>query len=39
MMLSSMSLTGWIVLLVVSGVCGAIGESIAGYSHGGCLRV
>ncbi len=32
-----MSLTGWLILLVVSGVCGAIGESIAGYSHGGCL--
>ena len=32
-----MTLTGWLLLLLVSGVCGAIGESIAGYSHGGCL--
>ena len=25
------------VLLLVAGICGAIGQSIAGYSHGGCL--
>jgi uncharacterized membrane protein YeaQ/YmgE (transglycosylase-associated protein family) len=37
MLLSSMSLTGWLVLLVIAGICGSIGESIAGYSHGGCL--
>lgn len=32
-----MSLTDVIVLLIVAGVCGAIGRSISGYSHGGCL--
>jgi uncharacterized membrane protein YeaQ/YmgE (transglycosylase-associated protein family) len=37
MIITSMSLTGWIILLVIAGVCGSIGESIAGYSHGGCL--
>jgi len=26
-----------LVLLVVAGVCGAIGQSIVGYSHMGCL--
>jgi len=26
-----------IVLLIVAGLCGAIGRSIVGYSHGGCL--
>jgi len=26
-----------VILLVVAGICGAIGRSIAGYSHGGCL--
>jgi uncharacterized membrane protein YeaQ/YmgE (transglycosylase-associated protein family) len=32
-----MTLTGVIVLLVIAGVCGAIGSSLAGYTHGGCL--
>jgi uncharacterized membrane protein YeaQ/YmgE (transglycosylase-associated protein family) len=32
-----MTLGSLIVLLVISGVCGAIGRSIAGYSHSGCL--
>jgi uncharacterized membrane protein YeaQ/YmgE (transglycosylase-associated protein family) len=32
-----MSLTHFIVLLIVAGICGSIGEAIAGYSHGGCL--
>jgi len=26
-----------LVLLVVAGVCGGIGQAIAGYSRGGCL--
>ena len=26
-----------LVLLLVAGVAGAIGQAIAGYSHGGCL--
>ena len=32
-----MTLGALIVLLIVAGVCGAIGQSIAGYSRGGCL--
>jgi uncharacterized membrane protein YeaQ/YmgE (transglycosylase-associated protein family) len=32
-----MGLMGWLVLLVVAGVCGVIGQAIAGYSAGGCL--
>ena len=26
-----------LLLLVIAGVCGAIGQAIAGYSRGGCL--
>lgn len=26
-----------LLLLVVAGICGAIGQAIVGYSHGGCL--
>jgi uncharacterized membrane protein YeaQ/YmgE (transglycosylase-associated protein family) len=26
-----------LVLLLIAGVCGAIGQAIGGYSHGGCL--
>jgi len=26
-----------LVLLVIAGVCGAVGQAIGGYSHGGCL--
>ncbi len=32
-----MSLLGFLVLLLVAGICGAIAQAIAGYSHGGCL--
>jgi uncharacterized membrane protein YeaQ/YmgE (transglycosylase-associated protein family) len=32
-----MSLGALFILLLVAGVCGAIGRSIAGYSHGGCI--
>jgi uncharacterized membrane protein YeaQ/YmgE (transglycosylase-associated protein family) len=32
-----MSITSFILLLVVAGFCGAIGKSIAGYGNGGCL--
>ena len=32
-----MTLTSFLVLLLVAGVCGSIGRAIAGYSHGGCL--
>ena len=26
-----------LVLLLIAGVCGAIGQAIGGYTHGGCL--
>jgi uncharacterized membrane protein YeaQ/YmgE (transglycosylase-associated protein family) len=26
-----------LLLLLIAGVCGAIGQAIGGYSHGGCL--
>ena len=32
-----MSLFDLLVLLVVAGVCGAIGQAIAGVSRGGCI--
>jgi uncharacterized membrane protein YeaQ/YmgE (transglycosylase-associated protein family) len=32
-----MSLVSFLILLVVAGLCGAIGQAIAGYSSGGCL--
>ena len=32
-----MDLWSLLILLFVAGICGAIGQSIVGYSHGGCL--
>jgi uncharacterized membrane protein YeaQ/YmgE (transglycosylase-associated protein family) len=32
-----MTLLDLIVLLIVAGVCGALGQAITGYSRGGCL--
>jgi len=32
-----MSLWGFIVLLIVAAVAGAIGQALAGFSRGGCL--
>ena len=32
-----MSLLGFILLFIVAAVCGSIGQSLAGYSFGGCL--
>src|SRR2546426_9552358 len=32
-----MTLVSFLILLVVAGICGSIGQAIAGYSHGGCL--
>jgi uncharacterized membrane protein YeaQ/YmgE (transglycosylase-associated protein family) len=32
-----MTLLDLIVLLVVAGICGALGQAITGYSRGGCL--
>ncbi len=27
----------FLLLLLVAGICGALGQAIGGYSHGGCL--
>jgi uncharacterized membrane protein YeaQ/YmgE (transglycosylase-associated protein family) len=27
----------FLVLLLIAGICGALGQAIGGYSHGGCL--
>ena len=32
-----MSLIEFLLLLVVAGICGSIAQSLAGYTHGGCL--
>jgi uncharacterized membrane protein YeaQ/YmgE (transglycosylase-associated protein family) len=32
-----MTLLGFLVLLAIAAICGAIGQSIAGYDLGGCL--
>ncbi len=32
-----MTLIDLLVLLLVAGVCGALGQAISGYSRGGCL--
>ena len=32
-----MTLLSFLVLLLVAGVCGSIGQAIAGFSRGGCL--
>lgn len=32
-----MSVTSMIILVLIAGICGAVGQSIAGYSRGGCL--
>ncbi|MCW9705239.1 GlsB/YeaQ/YmgE family stress response membrane protein [Fodinibius salsisoli] len=32
-----MSITGFLLLLLIAAICGGIGQSIAGYSLGGCL--
>src|SRR4249919_200398 len=35
--LITMTLIGFLVLLAIAAICGAIGQSIAGYDLGGCL--
>ena len=32
-----MTLFDFLTLLLVAGICGAVGQAISGYSHGGCL--
>ena len=33
---SIMSLISLIILLVIAGICGSIGQTLVGYTHGGC---
>jgi uncharacterized membrane protein YeaQ/YmgE (transglycosylase-associated protein family) len=35
--LSQLDVWGVLLLLLVAGLCGAVGQAIAGYSRGGCL--
>ena len=32
-----MTILGFLVLLLIAAICGAIGQSLAGYDLGGCL--
>jgi uncharacterized membrane protein YeaQ/YmgE (transglycosylase-associated protein family) len=32
-----MTLIQFLILLVIAAICGALGQSLAGYSRGGCL--
>ncbi len=32
-----MTILDWVILAIVAGICGAIGQAIVGYTHGGCL--
>lgn len=32
-----MSFWEFVILLIIAGVCGSIGQAISGYSRGGCL--
>ncbi|HEY7785775.1 MAG TPA: hypothetical protein VIB00_13670 [Pyrinomonadaceae bacterium] len=32
-----MTLIDLLILLIVAGICGALGQAITGYSRGGCL--
>ncbi len=32
-----MTLFSFIIILIIAGICGALGQAITGYSRGGCL--
>lgn len=32
-----MDLLHWLLLLLVAGLCGSLGQAISGYTRGGCL--
>jgi uncharacterized membrane protein YeaQ/YmgE (transglycosylase-associated protein family) len=34
---TALGLLEFLLLLLIAGICGSIGQSIAGYSHGGCI--
>ena len=35
--LITMTLIGFLVLLAIAAICGALGQSLAGYDLGGCV--
>ena len=35
--MAAMTLGEFLVFLLIAGICGAIAQSLVGYSHGGCL--
>jgi uncharacterized membrane protein YeaQ/YmgE (transglycosylase-associated protein family) len=32
-----MTLFEWILLFIIAGICGSLGQAISGYTRGGCL--
>jgi len=32
-----MTLVGFLLLLLIAGICGSLAQTLVGYSHGGCL--
>lgn len=32
-----MTLGGFLLLLLIAGICGSVAQALVGYSHGGCL--
>lgn len=32
-----MTLIDWLILFLIAGLCGALGQAIGGYTRGGCL--
>lgn len=32
-----MTLGGFLLLLLIAGVCGSLAQTLVGYSHGGCM--
>ncbi len=32
-----MTLVGFLLLLLIAGICGSLAQALVGYSHGGCL--
>lgn len=32
-----MTLTGFLILMIIAAICGSLGQAIAGFSRGGCL--
>lgn len=32
-----MTLSGFLLLLLIAGICGSVAQALVGYSHGGCL--